>query len=62
MDNIFEEYKDNPPRAKNLPPVAGSIVWSRSVFERIKVPIQKLNTREGLLQGERGKDASLQYF
>lgn len=49
MDQIFEEYKDLPPRAKNLPPVAGAIVWSRSVFERIKVPIQKLNTREGLL-------------
>lgn len=32
---IFMGHKENPPRSKNQPPVAGAIYWARSLFHRV---------------------------
>lgn len=39
MENIFVNNQNKPPIAKNMPPGAGKIAWSRSIFERVKIPI-----------------------
>ena len=40
-----------------MPPVAGSIKWSRSLFARVKQTMQKLQDVEAeLLQGETGQE------
>jgi len=54
--------KEKPPIAKNMPPSAGKIAWSRSIFERVKIPIQKLNTWEDLLTSPKGKEVALRYY
>lgn len=43
IKHIFDSEKDNPPRTKNLPPTAGSIYWSNSLFERIRTPILSIS-------------------
>lgn len=49
MEALFTANKDNPPISKNMPPRAGSIAWARSIMGRIKAPIYKFKTKDGLL-------------
>ena len=42
-----------------MPPVAGCIKWSRSLFARVKITMQKLqDVGPELLQGETGQEVS----
>lgn len=50
MEQLYLKGKDNPPISKNMPPKAGAIAWARSIMGRIKTPIYKFKTKEGLLQ------------
>ena len=43
---IFEKNVENPPVAKNQPPVAGGIKWARSLLSRIKQTMVKLLSTE----------------
>ena len=54
--------QDAPPLTRNMPPVAGSIKWSRSLFARVKQTMQKLQDVEAeLLQGETGQEVQHQH-
>lgn len=44
VQQIFDEHHANPVIAHNLPPIAGSLTWSRSLKDRIELPIVKLKT------------------
>jgi len=55
----FVFLQDAPPLTRNMPPVAGSIKWSRSLFARVKQTMQKLQDVEAeLLQGETGQEVT----
>jgi dynein heavy chain len=45
-----------------MPPKSGAIAWARSIMGRIKRPIYKFKTKEGLLQGQEGKEVTLKYI
>jgi dynein heavy chain, axonemal len=62
MNELFEQYKDNPPIPKNAPPVAGAIIWARSIFGRIKAPIDQFKQNEELLKSDKGKEVTNQYI
>ena len=48
---IFEKNVENPPVAKNQPPVAGGIKWARSLLSRIKQTMVKLlSTEEDIIR------------
>jgi len=57
IEEIYEEQKMSPPKARDLPPVAGNIAWARNLFARVNTPMRQfadkyphvLNTREGRL-------------
>jgi dynein heavy chain len=53
---IFKSEKAEPPKTKNLPPVAGAIYWSDSLFQRIKKPMVLFQTSSGMLSTEKGKE------
>lgn len=54
--------QDAPPLTRNMPPVAGSVKWSRSLFARVKQTMQKLQDVEAeLLQGETGQEVQRQH-
>ena len=43
IGQLFQKDKDHPPRARNQPPVAGSILWARSLFLRIKKTVSSIS-------------------
>jgi dynein heavy chain len=47
---LFEKGQFNLIVSKNMPPVAGSISWARSIFYRIKRSIIKFLTKEETLE------------
>jgi len=55
MTSFFLKYKDSPPIARCMPPVAGSINWERSILGRVKRPMAKFIQKKDLIQGEAGK-------
>ncbi|XP_064612357.1 LOW QUALITY PROTEIN: dynein axonemal heavy chain 10-like [Liolophura sinensis] len=62
MDNLFKQYKDNPPLHKNHPPVSGSIYWERSLFHRIKHTIIRFQNMEDMMTSEMGKSVRAKYL
>ncbi len=36
VQEIFDAHYKNPPCSKNQPPVAGAVLWARSLYYRIK--------------------------
>ena len=46
----YMEHKDNPPLARNLPPVSGKIAWSRQLYHRIAAPVEVFQTNDQLMQ------------
>jgi dynein heavy chain, axonemal len=50
MEQLFQKGRANPTISKNMPPKSGAIAWARSIMGRIKRPIYKFKTKEGLLQ------------
>ena len=62
MDSLFEKNRETPPISKNMPPTAGKIAWARSIMGRVKAPIDKFKTKEGLIQSDTGKGVTLKYI
>ena len=62
MEKLFEEGKNDPPIPKNTPPVAGAIIWARSIFGRIKAPIDQFKQNERLLKSEKGTGITNRYI
>ena len=58
MNQLFVEHKNNPPISKNQPLVAGSIAWSKSLFQRIKHTVVRLRTMKELISTPKGKQVS----
>jgi dynein heavy chain len=44
VQQLFNEMKDKPYIANNLPPIAGALSWCKSLRDRIQGPIEKLKT------------------
>uniref|UniRef100_A0A8C8RGD8 Dynein axonemal heavy chain 8 n=1 Tax=Pelusios castaneus TaxID=367368 RepID=A0A8C8RGD8_9SAUR len=56
--NLFQLYqvqKDDPPLARNMPPVAGKILWVRQLFRRISEPIDFFYKNSDILTSPEGK-------
>ena len=59
---IFHKDMENPPVYKNYPPVAGSIAWANSLFQRVKKPILRFKTKKKLFESEKGQEAKVKYL
>lgn len=46
----------DPPVIKNQPPIAGSIAWERSLFQRMKHTIIRFQSMEEMLITDEGKE------
>ena len=62
VQQLFNEMKDKPYIASNLPPIAGALSWSKSLRDRIQSPIEKLKTLDKkILEREDTKDVIRTY-
>lgn len=40
VQETYERHRHNPPVARNMPPVAGNILWTRNLLQRIEEPMK----------------------
>lgn len=60
--DLFLKHKDDPPRNKNVPRLAGLIQWSRSLFFKIKKTMLQLQTATDMMSSELGKSITKKYI
>lgn len=51
----YQRNKNDPPIARDLPPISGKITWARQMFRRISEPMEEFQQRPKLLQSNEGK-------
>ncbi|NWT51238.1 DYH8 protein, partial [Erythrocercus mccallii] len=52
---IYQTQKDDPPLARNMPPIAGKILWVRQLFRRVNEPITYFHKHSDILSSPEGK-------
>ncbi|NXM47653.1 DYH8 protein, partial [Gymnorhina tibicen] len=52
---LYQAQKDDPPLARNMPPVAGKILWVRQLFRRVNEPISYFHKHSDILTSPEGK-------
>uniref|UniRef100_A0A8V0X370 Dynein axonemal heavy chain 5 n=1 Tax=Gallus gallus TaxID=9031 RepID=A0A8V0X370_CHICK len=52
---LYTRQKQDPPLARNLPPIAGKILWARHLFHRIQQPMNSFQQHPAVLQTPDGK-------
>ncbi|XP_052229952.1 dynein axonemal heavy chain 5-like isoform X5 [Dreissena polymorpha] len=50
VSKIYQKNKNEPPVARDLPPIAGKISWSRQLFRRIQEPMEIFQQQPKLLE------------
>uniref|UniRef100_H0ZAY7 AAA+ ATPase domain-containing protein n=1 Tax=Taeniopygia guttata TaxID=59729 RepID=H0ZAY7_TAEGU len=58
---IYTRHKKDPPLARNMPPIAGKILWARHLFHRIKEPMVTFQRHPAVLQTPDGKSIIRNY-
>ncbi|XP_040838895.1 dynein heavy chain 8, axonemal isoform X1 [Ochotona curzoniae] len=58
---LYHSQKDDPPLARNMPPVAGKILWVRQLYRRISEPINYFFKNSEILSSVEGKAVIRQY-
>lgn len=62
INQIFIDNKNDPPIGNNLPPVAGALIWSRSLYDRIVKPMEEIRQLSSeLLEKEESKEIMKSY-
>ena len=49
VQQVYEEQKGHPPLPRNLPPVAGNILWARHLLTKIEEPMQRFQSNRVIL-------------
>ena len=50
MQSEYNKHKEDPPLARNLPPISGKIAWSRQLYRRISAPVAIFQKKPQLMQ------------
>ncbi|KAM5298595.1 dynein axonemal heavy chain 8-like [Ctenodactylus gundi] len=61
IKKLYNSQKDDPPLARNMPPVVGKILWVRQLFRRIHEPIDYFFKNSEILSSSEGKAVIHQY-
>ena len=57
VQSEYNEQKENPPLARNLPPISGKITWSRQLYHRITGPIEVMKKHPDVMEMAETKKA-----
>ncbi|XP_062857915.1 dynein axonemal heavy chain 8-like [Trichomycterus rosablanca] len=56
VNQHYQTYREDPPIGRNMPPVAGRIVWVRQLFSKIQEPISYIEKNSEVLSTSEGQD------
>ncbi|XP_069744234.1 dynein axonemal heavy chain 8-like [Narcine bancroftii] len=57
----YQANKDDPPLARNMPPLSGKILWVRQLFRRLHEPIDYFYKNSDILKSPQGKSIVRKY-
>ncbi|KAJ8009361.1 hypothetical protein DPEC_G00088090 [Dallia pectoralis] len=58
---LYQMNRDDPPLARNMPPVAGRIIWVRHLYRRIEEPIHYMDRNTKILSSPEGQQVVRTY-
>ncbi|XP_048203785.1 dynein axonemal heavy chain 8 isoform X1 [Perognathus longimembris pacificus] len=58
---LYHSQKEDPPLARNMPPIAGKILWVRQLYRRINEPINYFFKNSDILSSNEGKAVIRQF-
>ncbi|KAM7400305.1 hypothetical protein PAMA_004821 [Pampus argenteus] len=61
LEKLYDKQRDDPPLARNMPPVAGRIVWVRHLYSKIEEPISHIRKSSDILCSPEGQDVVKMY-
>ncbi|KAM8728478.1 dynein axonemal heavy chain 8-like [Acanthopagrus schlegelii] len=61
VKKLYERQREDPPLARNMPPVAGRISWVRHLYKKIEEPISYIKDNSDILCSPKGKDVVKMY-
>ncbi|TKC53227.1 hypothetical protein EI555_007550, partial [Monodon monoceros] len=61
ISKLYTKQKDDPPLARDQPPIAGKILWARQLFHRIQQPMQLFQQHPSVLQTAEAKPVIRSY-
>ncbi|XP_046878072.1 dynein axonemal heavy chain 8-like [Hypomesus transpacificus] len=56
VKKLYQTHREDPPLARNMPPVAGRIVWVKQLYRRIEEPIDYIQKNSNILSTAEGKE------
>ena len=57
----YNKHKEDPPLARNLPPISGKIAWARQLYRRVSSPVAVFQKNPQLMQLSETKKAIKHY-
>ena len=61
IETEYNESKEDPPTARNLPPISGKIAWARQLYRRISGPVEVFQNNQELMALPETKKAIKKY-
>ncbi|XP_066532241.1 dynein axonemal heavy chain 8-like isoform X2 [Hoplias malabaricus] len=61
VKKLYKAHREDPPLVRNMPPVAGKILWLRQLFRRIEEPISYIEKNSDILSTREGKGVVKKY-
>ncbi|XP_070701078.1 dynein axonemal heavy chain 8-like [Pempheris klunzingeri] len=61
VKKLYDRQRDDPPLARNMPPVAGRIVWAMHLYKKIEEPISYIQKNSDILCSPEGQDVLKMY-
>uniref|UniRef100_A0A8C9XCP5 Dynein axonemal heavy chain 8 n=1 Tax=Sander lucioperca TaxID=283035 RepID=A0A8C9XCP5_SANLU len=61
VKKLFDKQRDDPPLARNMPPVAGRIGWVKHLYQKIEEPISYIKKNSDILCSPEGQDVVKMY-
>ncbi|XP_076826555.1 dynein axonemal heavy chain 5 isoform X2 [Brachyhypopomus gauderio] len=55
VSRVYTKQKEDPPLARDHPPIAGRILWARQLYRRIQGPMERIQEHPGILTAPEAK-------
>ncbi|KAA0176015.1 hypothetical protein FNF27_02407 [Cafeteria roenbergensis] len=61
VQRVYEDNRHNPPKPRNLPPVAGNITWARHLYRRTEEPMREFERDQSVLASKEARKVIKQF-